>query len=239
MAYGFCYDPPTKCRGKCQPGVTNYRVVVDELIPEVGDKGCYNCRNSRTGSTLSLHGEGRADDVATEKMVNGRLVPDLELNHELAEFNIAAAEALGIQRVIAWGLRADGTFGPREWDSRQGERLWERYSGPLHKDHNHVEFCWAAATGLTKSQVRAAVARYWRPKPLIVEDAMFIRHKENGTVFQIQAQPGKTAVRVRVPTKQDGQPAGDQQVDFLVKSKVVKTLSDTHRVWRLFPELKT
>lgn len=120
--------------------------------------GCYNCRPTANGGK-SIHGEGRASDEGTPRFPNGSL--NLAWNTRYGDFLVKAAPDLGIQRVIGWGPRADGTTGPREWDSRLGERLWERYSGPLHQDHNHVEFCWDAALGLTESQVEAAIQRYW------------------------------------------------------------------------------
>lgn len=159
-AYGYCYDPAVRCRSGCQPGVRIYRQTIQKLIPERGDLGCFNCRPSRTGNTLSLHGEGRASDEATPRLPNGWL--DLPWNTRYGDFCVAAAQDLGIQRVIGWGPRFDGSIGPREWDSRPGERLWEYYSGPLHQDHNHVEFCWKAALNLTEKQVRDAVLRYWK-----------------------------------------------------------------------------
>lgn len=159
MTYGYRYDPPGgKCSGGPTPGALNLRFVVMDEIAGVGDSGIYNCRNTRTGSNLSLHGVGRAWDARTVSAAG----PNLALNAALAEFFVAAAEDLGIQRVIAWGRRSDGTIGPREWDSRVGERFWERYSGPLHQSHNHVELCALAAQKLTRDEVRAAIRKHWK-----------------------------------------------------------------------------
>lgn len=151
MTFGYCYDAPERCSGMAQPGTRVLRDTIDELLPWVGDYGIYNCRPTRTGKTLSLHGEGRAWDAAIP-------VEAQEDGTRLAAFFVAAATDLGIQRVI-WGFG----FGkaPKEWDSRPGERYWEGYSGPAHDDHIHVELCWAAARNLTDDQVRTAFARYW------------------------------------------------------------------------------
>jgi hypothetical protein len=157
---------------------------MDAEIPELGDKGTYNCRPSRTSSNLSRHAGGTAWDPATEKVVNGRVVPDLVLNDRVARFFVIAAPDLGVQRVIANGLRADGTKGPREWDSRPGEREFERYSGPLHDDHVHVELCNKAARELTRAQVRIALKRYWYGALLEEAEGVFFILSKSDTVVQ-------------------------------------------------------
>jgi hypothetical protein len=136
---------------------------MDLLLPKLGDYGIYNCRNSRTGSTLSLHGEGRAWDCA---------IPwgETALGDSVAKFYVLSAEMLGIQRVI-WGFGAGKA--PREWDSRAGERYWEAYSGPAHDDHIHVELCWKAALNLTAATVRTAFRTFWEGEK--EEDEVFIQ----------------------------------------------------------------
>lgn len=156
--FGFQYDAFTRCRSSCQVGVRRFRKVVDEMIPERGDFGCFNCRPTANGGH-SIHGEGRATDEATPRFPGGAL--NLAWNTRYGDWLVSVAHLLGIQRVIGWGPRFDGTVGPREWDSRNGERRWEHYSGPLHQDHNHVEFCWDAALHLEESHVVDAVERYW------------------------------------------------------------------------------
>lgn len=149
MAYGFQYNPAgSKCSGKAQPGVRILRDTMDDLVPELGDLGIYNCRPTRGGGSLSLHGEGRAWDCAA----SGALLI------KAGQFFVDAAEMLGVQRVICG-------FGPgkapKEWDSRPGQRFWSDYGGPAHDDHDHVELCWDAALHLTVQQVKDAFGRYW------------------------------------------------------------------------------
>jgi hypothetical protein len=149
MNYGYCYDSAQKCTGKAQPGTRILRDTMDELVPELGDMGIYNCRNTRGGSTLSLHGEGRAWDCAVSARTN------LALGNKTAQFFVDACQMLGIQRVI-WNRR--------QWDSRA--KAWRKYSGQSpHTDHIHVELCWTAARGLSATTVRRAYAVHWTTQP--------------------------------------------------------------------------
>lgn len=144
----WCYNAAgTKCSGKAQLGTRNLRAAIDSAIEWVGDYGIYNCRPTRTGSSLSLHGEGRAWDAAVS-------VAARQQGLKLAQFFVDAAQMLGVQRVIYW---------EREWDSRDGQRYWSSYSGPNHHDHVHVELCWEAAQRLTTQVVNDALAKYWTP----------------------------------------------------------------------------
>lgn len=189
MSFGYCYDAPTKCRGSCQPGVVNFRAGLKEVLPQFGSYGCLNCRSTRTGSTLSLHGEGRAEDVSTP-IVNG--VYHIPSNTKLGDCLVAAAEELGVQRVIGWGPRYDGSIGPREWDSRLGERYWEPYSGPLHRDHNHVEFCWESALHLTKAQVVAALRKHWFKEDELTPEEKQKQEDTYNAVFVFRTPEGAT-----------------------------------------------
>lgn len=124
---------------------------MDELVRDLGDLGIYNCRPTRTGSTLSLHGEGRAWDCAIPSGL-------VALGDKTAQFFVDAAQELGVQRVI-WGFGPNKS--PKEWDSREGQRYWSNYSGPAHDDHIHVEVCWKSALELTEKQVRDAFMKHW------------------------------------------------------------------------------
>lgn len=93
--------------------------------------GTYVCRQSTAGSSLSLHGEGRAGDVGLPyRHANG---------YRIRDFLIANAERMGVQEVI--------------WDRQiwTGNRPYLRaYSGPNpHTDHVHYGLCWWAARSLT------------------------------------------------------------------------------------------
>lgn len=147
--YGWAYNSTgTRCTGKPQPGTVALRNVIIALYPGIGSYGIYNCRQTRTGSSLSTHAEGRGWDAscnaynAKARAVGDRLAADLWAN----------ARALGIQRII-WNRR--------QIDSRPGNRdAWRAYrSYPPHTDHLHIELCWAAARDipLTESYIRSVL----------------------------------------------------------------------------------
>lgn len=140
MGYGFQYDRTgTKCSGRGQTGTAALVKGCLERWPALTNLGVYNCRPVRGGTSLSLHGEGRAGDLGST---------DKALHDEVFAALIAAAEDLGIQEVISW---------ERRWDSIS--RQVKPYDGKsLHKDHVHVGQCWAAAKSVTTQQVRAALA---------------------------------------------------------------------------------
>lgn len=157
--FGWCYSQaPTKCSSGPQSGTVALRDEMMARIPNLSSYGVHNCRQSRTGSSLSRHANGTAWDART--LLDGKV--NLRLNLAVGDFCVLAAQDLGIQRAICWGPRSDGTIGPREWDSRSGERFWEHYSGPSHQDHVHIELCWAASQSLTRDDIAAALARYWK-----------------------------------------------------------------------------
>lgn len=162
--YGYCYDGTVAhCYGRARSGVLIFQGTILEFIPGISSYGIYNCRPKRTSSSLSLHADGRADDLHPDSTALGTM---------LAFFCVAAAQMIGCQRVI-WGF---GTgHAAKEWDSREGERYWEDYSGPAHDDHCHIEFCLEAANNLTRDQVVAALRQYWKgplKKPLDEEDEL-------------------------------------------------------------------
>lgn len=142
--YGWCYDSTgNKCSGRAQPGARALRAVVDAHYVEIGDLGIYSCRPSSGGGGLSTHGEGRGWDAAC----NANDPQQKKVGDDLAALLVEKARLIGVQRVI-WNRR--------EWDSR--ERKWEAYTGDsAHRDHLHIELCWAAALHLTEDDVRSAL----------------------------------------------------------------------------------
>lgn len=136
-------SPGTDCLGHAQPGLVALR---DALLPKFFpcyDLGIYNCRTTRGGDNLSLHGEGRAWDAGFPGTCHTE-------GTRLAEFLVANADALGVQRVIWCG---------KEWGG-PGEWFWEPYYGQSqHTDHVHVELNWDAATNLTRQQVETIYAQ--------------------------------------------------------------------------------
>jgi hypothetical protein len=60
---GVRYDKVgSVCSGKCQVGLLRLRDDTANRFQAEEFLGCYNCRNTRTGTSLSLHAEGRALD---------------------------------------------------------------------------------------------------------------------------------------------------------------------------------
>lgn len=149
MGYGYAYNgPPSKCHTGARPGTLALGKWAKArwALPLIGT---FNCRKSRAGSSISLHGDGRAVDLHTHtgaSEANGTKAQDV-LGWEIARFLVRSAEALGVQRVI---------FQDKEWDSRPGQREFLPYSGPFHGNHVHVELCSAAAGALTIEAIEAA-----------------------------------------------------------------------------------
>ena len=155
MSYGYQYNGYDRgWGGKAQPGAV---ALMQELQPRFED--CFNLGilrdRSRCRTSRSAHCFGRGLDFGFRGQ---RSHPE---GTRLALFLVAEAPALGIQRVI-WQFNVGHQFeGPREWDSRPGQRFWSHYSGSDHSDHVHAELCWEAARTLTRSMVREAYERHF------------------------------------------------------------------------------
>lgn len=140
MGYGFRYDSTgTKCSGGPRPGA----IVVGKWskahwgLPLIG---IYNCRPSRSGTSLSTHGEGRGIDahVHTRASEAPPTPAEKAVGDAIWAFYIAHAETVGVQAVIWLDQR---------WDART--RQVKHYSGPFHGNHVHIELCRPAAEALT------------------------------------------------------------------------------------------
>lgn len=130
------YNPAgNKCLGGNQPGAEALRAGVMSLYDKAVDLGIYNCRDTRGGSSLSLHAEGRAWDAGFPYIhPDGTALADLLVEH---------SNILCIQRVI-WNRH--------EWDNRGGG--WEPYTGSDdHTTHLHIELNWYGAEHLTERVV--------------------------------------------------------------------------------------
>lgn len=98
--------------------------------------GIYNCRTVRGGKTTSLHGEGRAADLAIRpyRAAYGTMLADLLRRH---------SKELGIQCVI-WNRKI--------WSGYYTE--FRPYSGVnAHVDHLHVELSWKSANMSKKDMI--------------------------------------------------------------------------------------
>lgn len=156
-----CYDAVgDECSGKAQKGalaLKNFGVETWDL-PLVG---IYNCRNSRAGSSLSTHAEGRGIDLHVHIRCS-ECEPTAEekaLGWSIAAFLIDHHEAFGVQRVI-WLNRS--------WNSRT--KTWAEYTGPYHGNHVHVELCWDAALNNTIDTYRNVGSVPGASNPRIEED---------------------------------------------------------------------
>lgn len=137
MRFGWCYDPSSgRDLGRPQPGAVALRDTIASLEPAANVNYPYGIYASRPPS---LHAEGRAIDIGFPGNCDPR-------GTTWAERLWAAAQDLGIQRII---------WCHREIDSRPGQRTWQPYRGRSpHTDHIHVELCWAAARELTAEHAR-------------------------------------------------------------------------------------
>ena len=119
---------------KCTQGpTTGARGLMSWFLAKYADDGglnagIYNCRSIRGGSTTSLHGEGRAADLAIRPY-------RASYGTELANLLRLYSKELGIQCVI-WNRKI--------WSGKYHN--WRTYTGVNpHVDHLHVELSWAAA----------------------------------------------------------------------------------------------
>lgn len=116
--------------------------------------GIYNCRPIR-GSvfTTSLHGEGRAADLAIRPYA-------ARYGTELAEELRLNSRELGIQCII-WNERI--------WSGGSEHTGWRPYSGySKHKDHLHVELTWEAARRPREDMVDLLQALMFTDDPVLV-----------------------------------------------------------------------
>ena len=142
------YDPSgTECSSGPQPGLVALQGWLDDNRYRGHSGGIYNCRPVRGGTSLSLHGEGRALDWMTSG-ADGDQVLDLLATR---------GRQLGIQFII-WNRRK---YGPRY-------PAGAPYSGASpHTDHLHIEMTWAAARNLNRETVDAIMEE---DMPLTDED---------------------------------------------------------------------
>ena len=113
------------------PGTNELREYLLDRFPGIRNSGTYCCRqNSGRTSHLSVHAIGRAIDLGVTTIGGDA---DNTIGDEVANFLVANAEYIGIQRVI-W----DHTF----WN---GERGFGALGGNPHVDHLHIELSIAGA----------------------------------------------------------------------------------------------
>lgn len=100
--------------------------------------GIYNCRNVRGGRTTSLHGEGRAADLAIRPY-------SAAYGTELANALRSKSKELGIQCII-WNRKI--------FSGGYKNKGWQKYNGSnAHVDHLHVELSWTSANRSAKDMI--------------------------------------------------------------------------------------
>lgn len=181
--------------GGCTPGATALLESM-QYLGGFGSKGCYNYRRVRgSRATFSVHGDGRAIDVAvdawhpdraevwtppamswgTPAVADPRLVARM---HEWCDFLISHHAQLGIQLIIFW---------TRIWTCERA--YWRPYSGSAgpHYDHAHIEVHPDRAGDLTAAEIfKLAIPRFIRPTP-VEEDGMLPtiwRHEGDNVVLK-------------------------------------------------------
>lgn len=130
----------SKCSGKAQSGAIALQTLLLARYPGAKSAGIYNCRPVRGGSSLSLHGEGRAVDIRPVDKAQGDTI---------AAWLLANASALNVQEII-WYRRI--------WTARYPDAGWRDYNGVnAHKDHVHVGLNWEGAKGTPPMDISTAV----------------------------------------------------------------------------------
>lgn len=182
--YGFCYDPYNPgWGGREQPGA---RVLMDFILEKFRTAISFGILRDRDRcGKSSTHCYGRGGDVGNRE--NGKQVNNHPDGSLLAEWLIAEAGALGIQRVIWGGEPGEHDW---EWDSRPGQRHKSLYHGPSHDDHVHWELCWSAARELTREQVQEAYDRYFGDK----EDDVSAEDVWNHPITNLVVPEGKDPI---------------------------------------------
>lgn len=149
------YQPAKRCTDGPAPGAKAFMAWFLGAYGERGGKnlGIYNCRSVRGGSTMSLHGEGRACDLGVVPL-------GADYGTELAEWLRLNSAELGVQCLI-WDRRI--------WSGAYPDAGWRAYTGQAdHRDHIHTELTREAAASLTAPTIHTVLQSAAPP----VEDEM-------------------------------------------------------------------
>ena len=144
----YHYDFARRCTGRAQRGTLALQSWLGDHVRGV-TWGIYSCRRTRSGSSVSLHAEGRAvdwhldvgkaaDRAAADRLVSAFLAPDA------AGRPAAMARRMGVQEII-WNCRV--------WSTKQPIAGMRPYSvcgrgvsrTMAHKDHLHIGLNWRGA----------------------------------------------------------------------------------------------
>lgn len=144
MSLQRTYYPARACSGGPTVGAKALMAWWLGAYGHLGAKnlGIFNCRAIAGSQTLSLHGEGRADDLG---------VP-VGNSWAAAVFEAMRLQSkeLGIQLII---------YNRRVWSARQPDAGWRHYDGEdPHTNHGHVELTPDAARTLTVAAINRSLS---------------------------------------------------------------------------------
>jgi hypothetical protein len=134
------YQAAKSCTNGPQPG---NKALMSWFLGAYGGRGgknlgIFNCRTVRGGTTTSLHGEGRADDLG----INPH---GAAWGWEVANALRAHSAELGVQCLI---------YARKIWSGSYPDAGWRDYTGLAdHFDHIHVELTWDAARTLSVPRI--------------------------------------------------------------------------------------
>lgn len=122
------YNAAVKCTSGASVGAVRLRDMILKAWSGSRDMGIFNCRSVRGGSSLSLHGEGRAIDIGGSPSVM----------QGIAKWAKTYSGWYGIQEVI---------YNRKIWTASRANEGWRTYSGTNpHTDHVHIGLTKTAAT---------------------------------------------------------------------------------------------
>ncbi len=122
-------DKPTACTSGPQEGTVELSKYIMSKFG-ASSMGIFNCRSVRGGSSLSLHGEGRAFDAG----LNANNPEQKKRGDSLFQWVISNAPSIGAQEVI-WNRQI--------WTPSKGIRAYTGTSP--HTDHVHIGQNWSGA----------------------------------------------------------------------------------------------
>lgn len=129
------YEPARGCTAGPTPGGKALMGVFLGLYGPLGgyNGGIYNCATIPGSTAVSVHGEGRADDLMVPTSGRGLDGWGWRLANALRDYS---AE-MGVQLLI---------YNRKVWSGRYPDAGWRDYDGSNpHDDHIHAELCWWAA----------------------------------------------------------------------------------------------
>ena len=125
------------CSGGMRSGSHVVSAYVQQHFPGVDHVGGYNCRQIRNGTSMSIHGTGRALDIMIPVLPDGGA--NNAVGDPIANWLVVNAERLGIHLII-WDQAS--------WGPHRDHYNTALYSNPgyPHKDHLHIELTESAAS---------------------------------------------------------------------------------------------